>query len=53
MIGAESMFVFHDVLQIEEAEAQKVENWVVRVLTQAALLESRTHFGRVLLTPNA
>jgi hypothetical protein len=35
------MFVFHDVLQIEEAEARKVENWVVRVLTQAALLESR------------
>ena len=41
VIGAESMFVFHDVLQIEEAEARKVENWVVRVLTQAALLESR------------
>ncbi len=25
VIGAESMFVFHDVLQIEEAEARKVE----------------------------
>jgi AcrR family transcriptional regulator len=46
VIGAESMFVFHDVLQIEEAEAQKVENWVVRVLTQAALLESRTKDGK-------
>jgi AcrR family transcriptional regulator len=46
VIGAESMFVFHDVLQIEEAEARKVENWVVRVLTQAALLESRAKDGK-------
>jgi AcrR family transcriptional regulator len=46
VIGAESMFVFHDVLQIEEAEARKVENWVVRVMTQAALLESRTKDGK-------
>jgi AcrR family transcriptional regulator len=46
VIGAESMFVFHDVLQIEEAEARKVENWVVRVLTQAALLESRVKDGK-------
>jgi AcrR family transcriptional regulator len=46
VIGAESMFVFHDVLQIEEAEARKVENWVVRLLTQAALLESRVKDGK-------
>ena len=46
VIGAESMFVFHDVLQIEEAEARKVEHWVVRVLTQAALLESRVKDGK-------
>jgi AcrR family transcriptional regulator len=46
VIGAESMFVFHDVLQIEEAEARKVENWVVRVLTQAALVESRAKDGK-------
>jgi hypothetical protein len=46
VIGAESMFVFHDVLQIEEAEARKVENWVVRVLMQAALLDSRAKDGK-------
>jgi len=46
VIGAESMFVFHDVLQIEEAEARKVEDWVVRVLTQSALLESRAKDGK-------
>ncbi len=46
VIGVESMLVFHDVLQIEEAEARKVENWVVRVLTQAALLESRAKVGK-------
>jgi AcrR family transcriptional regulator len=46
VIGAESMFVFHDVLQIEEAEARKVENWMVHVLTQAALLESRAKDDR-------
>ena len=40
------MFVFHDVLQIEEAEARKVENWMVHVLTQAALLESRAKDDR-------
>lgn len=42
VFGVESMLVFRDVLQIEEAEAREVENWVIRVLTQAALLESRT-----------
>jgi AcrR family transcriptional regulator len=46
VIGTESMLVFRDVLQIEEAEARKVENWVIRVLTQAALLESRAKDGK-------
>jgi AcrR family transcriptional regulator len=48
VIGTESMLVFHDVLQIEEAEAREVENWAIRVLTQAALLESRTRGGKPL-----
>jgi hypothetical protein len=42
------MLVFRDVLQIEEAEAREVENWVIRVRTQAALLESRTKCGKPL-----
>ena len=41
IISTESMVVFRDVLQIEEAEARVVEEWMIRVLTQAALLESR------------
>jgi len=48
VFGVESMLVFRDVLQIEEAEAREVENWVIRVLTQAALLESRTKRGKPL-----
>jgi AcrR family transcriptional regulator len=48
VIGTESMVVFRDVLQIEEAEARKVENWVVSVLTQAALCESRAKGGKAL-----
>lgn len=46
VFGTESMVVFRDVLQIEEAEAREVENWMVRVLTQAALLESRVKGGK-------
>jgi AcrR family transcriptional regulator len=45
VFGAESMVVFRDVLQIEEAEAREVENWIIRVLTRAALLESSTKRG--------
>jgi AcrR family transcriptional regulator len=43
VFGVESMLVFRDVLQIEESEAREVENWVIRVLTRAALIESRNH----------
>jgi AcrR family transcriptional regulator len=42
VFGVESMIVFRDVLQIDEPEAREVENWTIRALTQAALLESRT-----------
>jgi AcrR family transcriptional regulator len=48
VIGTESMIVFRDVLQIEEAEARKVESWMVSVLTQAALRESRVKSGKDL-----
>ena len=48
IFGVESMLVFRDVLQIEETEAREVENWLIRVVTQAALLESRTKFGKPL-----
>lgn len=39
VFGTESMVVFQDVLQVDEAAAWEVESWVVRVLTQAALNE--------------
>jgi AcrR family transcriptional regulator len=42
VFGVESMVVFRDVLQIEEAQAREVENWAIRALTRAAMLESRT-----------
>ncbi|MEO6922935.1 MAG: TetR/AcrR family transcriptional regulator [Bryocella sp.] len=42
VFGTESMIVFRDVLHIEEAKAREVEEWVISVLTQAALLESRS-----------
>ena len=42
------MVVFRDVLQIEEAEARVVEEWMIRVLTQAALLESHAKEGKPL-----
>ncbi len=40
VLGTESMVVFQDVLQREDAAAWEVEEWVLRVLTQAALAES-------------
>ena len=40
VFGTESMVVFRDVLQMEDAEAWEVESWVVRALTRAALAES-------------
>jgi hypothetical protein len=46
VFGVESMIVFRDVLQIEEAEAREVENWVIRALTRAAMQESRTKRGQ-------
>ena len=48
VIGTESMIVFRDVLQIEEAEARKVESWMVSILTRAALRESRVKSGKDL-----
>jgi AcrR family transcriptional regulator len=42
VIGTESMVVFQDVLQMADAEAWEVESWAIRVLTQAALAESKT-----------
>ena len=48
VISTESMVVFRDVLQIEEAEARVVEEWMIRVLTQAALLESHAKEGKPL-----
>ena len=39
---------FRDMVQIEEAEARVVEEWMIRVLTQAALLESRAKEGKPL-----
>jgi AcrR family transcriptional regulator len=40
VLGAESMVVFRDVLQMESDAAHDVEQWVVRTLTEAALAES-------------
>jgi AcrR family transcriptional regulator len=41
VIGPESMVVFKDVLQIDEAEARKVRRWMIRALIGAAM-RSRT-----------
>jgi AcrR family transcriptional regulator len=46
VFGTESMLVFRDVLHMEEARAREVEDWVVRVLTQAALVESVAKSGK-------
>jgi len=42
VFGTESMVVFQDVLRMDDTAAWKVESWVVRVLTRAALEESRS-----------
>jgi hypothetical protein len=36
MIGTESMVVFKDVLQLDDAEARKVKRWAIRALVEAA-----------------
>ena len=36
IIGTEAMVVFKDVLQLDEAEAQKVRRWAIRALVEAA-----------------
>ena len=35
IIGTEAMMVFKDVLQLDEAEAQKVRRWAIRALVEA------------------
>ena len=41
VFGTESMVVFRDVLQMGDSAAWDVESWMVRVLTRAALAESK------------
>jgi len=36
-MGTESMVVFKDVLQMDEADARKVRRWAIRALVEAAL----------------
>lgn len=36
VIGTESLIVFKDVLQLDDAEARKVKRWAIRALVQAA-----------------
>ena len=36
MIGTESMVVFKDVLQVDDAQARKVKRWAIRALVEAA-----------------
>ena len=40
IFGSESMVVFRDVLQVDEAMARAVKSWAVRALVRAALDES-------------
>jgi AcrR family transcriptional regulator len=40
VFGTESMVVFQDVLQMDEAQARGVTDWAVRALVRAALRES-------------
>jgi AcrR family transcriptional regulator len=40
IFGSESMVVFRDVLQLDEATAREVKSWAVRALVRAALEES-------------
>jgi len=37
IMGTESMVVFKDVLQMDEADARKVRRWAIRALVEAAL----------------
>lgn len=37
IMGAESMVVFRDVLQMDDAEAHKVRRWAIRALVESAL----------------
>lgn len=37
VIGTEAMVVFRDVLQLDDAKAQKVRRWAIRALVEAAL----------------
>ena len=46
VFGTESMVVFRDVLQMDDPEAAEVESWAVKVLTQAALAESKPRRAR-------
>ena len=36
IIGTEAMVVFRDVLQLDDAEAEKVRRWAIRALVDAA-----------------
>jgi AcrR family transcriptional regulator len=36
VVGIEAMVVFKDVLQVDDAEARRVKNWVIRTLVEAA-----------------
>ena len=37
VIGTESVIVFKDVLQLDDAETRKVKRWTIRALVQAAI----------------
>lgn len=52
VFGTESMVVFRDVLQMEDAAAWEVESWIVRVLTRAALADSHPEAGRGTSKPS-
>ena len=36
ILGTESMIVFNDVLQVDDAEARDVRRWAIRALVEAA-----------------
>ncbi|MCW2685138.1 MAG: TetR/AcrR family transcriptional regulator [Mycobacterium sp.] len=37
IMGTESMVVFKDVLQMDEADAREVRRWAIRALVEAAM----------------
>lgn len=45
LVGAEALFVAKDVLQLDDAEARKIKQWALAVLTRAALAESQAADG--------